>query len=80
MGFIIVLLIAIAGSRFGGYVFGKTDGESNAGSEETEVKELKESDVKVLMDRIDTMNNKIANQYPISDVKTIPNQKYSFKA
>ena len=74
IGFIIILLIAIAGSSFGGYVFGNSDGESNAGSEETEVKELKESDVKVLMDRIDTMNNKIANQYPISDVKTIPNQ------
>ena len=41
---------------------------------ETEVKELKESDVKVLMDRIDTMNNHIAKLYPISDVKTIPNQ------
>ena len=71
--FIIVLLIAVAGSSFGGYYFGKQDNTKKEPLE-TGAVELKESDVKVLMDRIDTMNNHIAKLYPISDVKTIPNQ------
>ena len=74
IAFIIILLIAVAGSSFGGYVFGKADGEKNTEVKETEAVDLKEADVQVLMDRIDTMNNNIAKLYPISDVKTIPNQ------
>ena len=74
IAFIIILLISVVGSSFGGYLFGKADGEKNIKTQETETVDLKEADVKVLMDRIDTMNNNIARLYPISDVKTIPNQ------
>ena len=41
---------------------------------EIEVKELKESDVKVLMDRIEVMDNHLAKLYPITDMTTISNQ------
>ena len=72
---VLLFLFAVAGSSLGGYLFGKADGEKVKQPTQTiEEKELKESDVQVLMDRIDTLNNNIAKLYPISDVKDIPNQ------
>lgn len=69
---ILLFLFAVAGSSFGGYLFGKND--SCKDTPETGVVELKEEDVTVLMDRINIMDNHIAKLYPISDVKTISNQ------
>lgn len=70
---VLLFLFAVLGSSVGGYLFGKNDGSKDTPGE-TGAVELKEDDVKILMDRIDTMNNNIAKLYPISDVQTIPNQ------
>lgn len=43
--------------------------------EQTETKELKESDVSEFLKRIDSMNSAICTNYPFTDINTIPTQK-----
>lgn len=72
---VLLFLIAVAGSSFGGYYFGK-NANTNAGTEtpKTETKELKETDVKDLLQRIELMNSSLCTLYPLTDVSSIPSQ------
>lgn len=70
---VVLFLIAVAGSSFGGYYFGSNKSNNN-GIPNVEKKELKESDVKEFLKRIDGMNSAICKNYPITDVKSLPTQ------
>lgn len=72
---VLLFLFAVAGSSFGGYLFGKADGEKVEGKETTTSKELSETEVKSIMDRIQAMSDIIYESYPLNDVSDIPTQK-----
>lgn len=73
---VLLFLFAVAGSSLGGYLFGKNDAnKENKEAKEIVEKELKESDVKDFLKRIDGMNSSLCTSYPISDINSIPTQQ-----
>ena len=73
---VLVFLIAVAGSSFGGYLFGKTDGEKvgNKGNEKNISRNVSKSELGSILYRMDILTQSLYQEFPIENVSNISNQ------
>ena len=71
---VVLFLVAVAGSSFGGYLFGKNDSNKEVETPEAGAKEVSKSELSGILYRIDVLSQYLYKDFPITDIKNIDNQ------
>lgn len=81
---VVLFIIAVAGSSFGGYLFGKNDSKdgksgsvnvnTNGSTNENVSKDVSEAELQSILYRMKIITNSLYNEFPIKNVDDVSNQ------